>query len=84
LARFFAWASEPIGRRFAIALCDLTDCIEMTAEFIAQQSRTEILCGDWQVGRYAWKLENIQPIEKPFAVKGRQGFFNIALENLAI
>jgi hypothetical protein len=66
----------------AIAICNLTDCIEMTAEFIAEQSRTEILCGDWQVGRYAWKLENIQPIEKPFPVKGRQGFFKVSLENL--
>jgi hypothetical protein len=64
------------------AICDLVDCVEMTAEFIAEQSRTEILCGDWQVGRYAWKLENIQPIEKPFGVKGRQGFFRVSLGNL--
>ncbi len=70
----------PYGQ--AIALCDLTDCIQMTAEFIAQQSRTEILCGDWQVGRYAWKLENIQPITEPFAVKGKQGLFNIPLTTI--
>ena len=65
----------------AIALCDLTDCIKMTDEFLQQQSRTEILCGDWQVGRYAWKLENIQPIAEPFAVKGKQGLFDISLQN---
>lgn len=63
----------------AIAICDLMDCIEMTAEFISKQSTSEILCGDWQVGRYAWKLENIQPITEPFAVKGKQGLFNISL-----
>ncbi len=62
----------------AIAVCELVDCIKMTTELIAQQSATEILCGDWQVDRYAWKLENIQPIE-PFAVKGKQGLFNIFL-----
>jgi DNA N-6-adenine-methyltransferase (Dam)/ASCH domain len=73
------WENFLHGR--AIALCDLTDCIEMTPEFIEQQSRTEILCGDWQVGRYAWKLENIQPIAEPFAVKGKQGLFDISLEN---
>lgn len=66
----------------AIAICDLVDCIEMTPEFIAQQSQTETLCGDWQVGRYAWKLENIQPITEPFAVKGKQGLFNISLDTL--
>ncbi len=48
------WSDFPHGQ--AIAICDLVDCIEMTAEFIEQQSKTEILCGDWQVGRYAWKL----------------------------
>ena len=66
----------------AIAICDLVDCIEMTSEFIAQQSQTEILCGDWQIGRYAWKLKNIQPITEPFAVKGKQGLFNVSSTNL--
>lgn len=71
------WENFPHG--CAIAICDLTDCIEMTAEFIAQQSKSEIICGDWQVGRYAWKLENIQPLEKPLSVKGKQGLFNVSL-----
>ncbi|MBW4512909.1 MAG: hypothetical protein KME64_41435 [Scytonematopsis contorta HA4267-MV1] len=53
----------------------------MTAEFIAEQSQSEILCGDWQVVRYAWKLENIQPLAEPFAVKGKQGFFSITATN---
>ncbi|MBW4607733.1 MAG: ASCH domain-containing protein [Hassallia sp. WJT32-NPBG1] len=69
------WENFPHG--CAIALCDLVDCIEMTAEFISQQSTTEILCGDWQMGRYAWKLENIQGITEPLAVKGKQGLFNV-------
>ncbi|MEM7552601.1 MAG: ASCH domain-containing protein, partial [Cyanobacteria bacterium P01_A01_bin.84] len=60
-----------------IAICDLVDCIEITSEFIAQQSQTEILCGDWQVGRYAWKLDNIQPISEPFPIKGKQRLFNV-------
>ena len=77
-----AWNEENFPHGCAIAICDLTDCVEMTPEFIAQQSQTEILCGDWQVGRYAWKLENIQPLDKPFAVKGKQGLFNIPSTNL--
>uniref|UniRef100_UPI0039C61A4B DNA N-6-adenine-methyltransferase n=1 Tax=Calothrix sp. CCY 0018 TaxID=3103864 RepID=UPI0039C61A4B len=68
----------PCGK--AIAICDLVDCIPMTSSFVAQQAKTEILCGDWEVGRYAWKLENIQPIKEPFAVKGKQGLFNICID----
>lgn len=68
------WTDFPHG--CAIAICNLVDCIEMTAKFIEQQPRTEILCGDWQVGRYAWKLENIEPLP-PFEVKGKQGLFNL-------
>jgi hypothetical protein len=75
-----SWSNFLHGQ--AIAICDLVDCIEMTPEFMAQQSYTEILCGDWQVGRYAWKLEKIQAIKEPFPVKGRQGFFNVNGENL--
>jgi hypothetical protein len=74
------WENFP--HAMAIAICDLVDCFDLTAEFISQQSTTEILCGDWQVGRYAWKLENIQSITEPFAVKGKQGLFNITQNNV--
>ncbi len=78
------WDETNFPHGQAIALCELVDCIQMTPEFIAQQSQTEILCGDWQVGRYAWKLENIQPITEPFAVKGKQGLFNIPLTTILL
>jgi hypothetical protein len=68
------WNSFPHG--CAIAICDLTDCIKMTPEFIEQQPQTEIISGDWQVGRYAWKLENVESIEQ-VSIKGKQGLFNI-------
>jgi hypothetical protein len=45
----------PCGK--AIAICDLVDCISITPLFIKEQSETEITSGDWEVGRYAWKLE---------------------------
>jgi hypothetical protein len=64
----------PLG--VAICICDLIDCIEMTEEFISQQTQLERDCGNWQPGRYAWKLENIQPVE-PKPVRGYQGLWNI-------
>lgn len=66
----------PFG--MAIVKCQLTDCIMMTPEFIAQQSDTEKLCGDWKEGRYAWRLEDVQVFSKPFEVKGYQGLWNIS------
>ena len=70
----------PCGK--AIAICDLVDCIPITGSFIKVQSETEIKSGDWEVGRYAWKLKNIQPITEAFAVKGKQGLFNISVDTL--
>ncbi|MEO0843548.1 MAG: DNA N-6-adenine-methyltransferase, partial [Cyanobacteria bacterium J06643_5] len=62
------------------AVCDLVDCIPITRSFIKEQSETEIKSGDWEIGHYGWKLENIQPITEPFAVKGKQGLFNISVD----
>ncbi|BAZ33613.1 hypothetical protein NIES4074_61270 (plasmid) [Cylindrospermum sp. NIES-4074] len=56
-----------------IAIADLTDCIKMTEEFIAQQSPTERRCGNWNVGRYAWKLENVQILSEPIPARGMPG-----------
>ena len=69
------WSSLPLG--MAIAVVDLTDCIEMTDEFIDEQSEAELLCGHWESGRFAWKLENVQPLPQPLPIKGKQGLWNI-------
>ncbi|QFS50630.1 hypothetical protein [Nostoc sphaeroides] len=62
-----------------VATADLTDCILMTEEFISQQSETELKCGLWEPGRYAWKLENIQIFKLPISAKGYLGLWNIEL-----
>ena len=69
------WSSLPLG--MAIAVCDLTDCIDMTDDFISEQSEPEQLCGHWETGRFAWKLENLQPLPQPVTIKGKQGLWNI-------
>lgn len=56
----------------------LVDCIYMTKEYVEQMKKdnpTEYLCGDYQEGRYAWVLEQIEPVE-PFFVKGHLGIWN--------
>lgn len=62
----------PLGAIVAIA--NLTDCILMDQEFILKQSAFEQCLGLWEVGRYAWKLENVRAIE-PIPATGKQGLW---------
>ena len=68
-----SFESLPFG--MAVAVCKLADCIFMTENFIDSQSEIERDFGCWEEGRFAWKLEQIQPI-KPFALRGQQGLFD--------
>lgn len=75
---FFTYVSQlPFGK--VVAIAHLADCIKMTEKFIDAQPETEVACGDWQVGRYAWKLENVQTIE-PIECKGKQGLIDAPAE----
>lgn len=64
-----------------ICSCDLIDCIEITDEFIKKIKNTnEYICGIYEVGRYAWILDNIKVLEKEIKVKGKLGFWNYDVE----
>ena len=69
-------AGEDLPLGAVIAIADLVDCIEMTPEFISQQSETELKCGDWLLGRFAWKLANVRFLETPIPAQGQQGLWN--------
>lgn len=56
----------------------LVDCVYMTKEYVEQMKKdnpTEYLCGDYQEGRYAWVLDDVEPVE-PILVKGHLGIWN--------
>jgi len=38
-------------------------------------SADERLFGDWQSGRYAWKLDNVQMLSEPVPARGKQGLW---------
>lgn len=62
-----------------ICKCNLVDCIYMTNEFIEDiktNRYSEYICGIYEVGRYAWILEDIQVLDKPIKVKGHLGIWN--------
>ena len=61
-----------------ICKCNLVDCIYMTEEFIKQEKEknyNNFISGRYEVGRYAWVLDNIEVI-KPIKVKGKLGIWN--------
>ncbi len=60
-----------------ICKCNLTDCLYMDEQLInkVKENPIEYQCGDYQIGRYAWVLADITPIE-PIPAKGHLGIWN--------
>ena len=63
----------PLGS--VVAVCTLSDCVLMTPKLISQQSPTELAVGDWESGRYAWLLSNVQPT-RVIPASGKQGLWD--------
>ncbi len=63
----------PLGK--IVAATKLSNCVEMSQEFIFKQSDLEIRCGDWREGRWAWELSEIVQVDIGIPVKGKQGLW---------
>jgi hypothetical protein len=63
---------------YIIVKCKLVDCIYMDEEFInlIKNNEIEYLCGVYEVGRYAWILEDIEVLQKPIKAKGQLSIWN--------
>lgn len=62
-----------------ICRCNLVDCIYMTEEYVKQiklENYQEYICGKYEVGRYAWILENVEVLDVPIQAKGHLGIWN--------
>lgn len=69
---------DELSYGYIICKCNLVDCIYMTEEFIEEEKKknpTNFIAGRYEVGRYAWVLDNIEPIT-PIKVKGQLGIWN--------
>lgn len=63
---------------YIICKCNLVDCIYMTEDFIRDEKKknpNNFIAGNYKVGRYAWILNDIEPIT-PIKVKGQLGIWN--------
>lgn len=65
---------DTTNRGCITAIADLTECYEVTEEFMKNLSPEELNSGFYWLGRWAWKLENVRYI-KPIKVRGHQGFY---------
>ena len=61
-----------------IAKCTLVDCKYMDLDFINEikNNHNEYISGIYEVGRYAWILENIEELEEPINANGRLGIWD--------
>ena len=66
--------------KYGYILCeaDLVDCIYIDENYANKMENdylNNFLCGDYNIGRYAWVLSNIRSI-KPIEISGQLGLWN--------
>lgn len=66
--------------------CNLVDCVLMTEEYIEYIKTNQFInyiCGSFEVGKYAWILEDVEVI-KPIPIKGKLGLWNVSIDDIKI
>jgi len=73
----------PMGYGHILCKCKLVDCIYMDEEFLNQikENKQEYLCGDYNLGRYAWILEDVEVLQNPIQARGHLNIWNYELEH---
>lgn len=69
----------PLNYGYIICKCKLVDCIYMTKEYARNMKKNnyeEYICGIYEEGRYAWILEDIEPLKEKIETKGHLGVWN--------
>ena len=76
---------DSMNYEYIICKCELVDCIYMTEDFIQkikEKNYQQYICGEYSVGRYAWILKNVVPLQTPIKAKGQLGLWNYEKNNL--
>ena len=72
------YSEDELKYGYIICKCNLVDCVYMTKDFIEMEKEKNLanfIVGRYEVGRYAWVLDNIETI-KPIVAKGKLGIWN--------
>ena len=72
-----------INPGYIICKCRLVDCVYMTDEYVNEikNNYQEYICGEYSLGRYAWVLDDIVPLDIPIKAKGQLNIWNYYNEN---
>lgn len=67
-----------------VAVCTLVDVVttDVLATMAGEITAKEEAFGNYDLGRFGWKLANVKRLEQPFEHRGAQGFFNVPDELL--
>lgn len=65
-----------VPRGVIIAVCNLTDVFRFTKESIKDIGEPERSFGDFALGRYGWRLENVRQLETPILARGQLGLWD--------
>lgn len=82
--RWTGVSGEDFPTGVILAVGELTDCLLMDEDLIASISDQERSLGDWEPGRYAYKLENVQVLPVPVPAAGKQGMWSLSSELLEL
>lgn len=67
----------PMQYGHVVCQCRLAACLPMDNVFLAAIERYPIerLCGEYAPGRFAWILEDVEPLARPVPAKGMLGLW---------
>lgn len=62
---------------YILCKANLKDCIYMTKDFINEikKNHKEYICGHYEIGRYAWILDDIEILKDKIKAKGKLGIW---------
>lgn len=65
---------------YIILKCQLVDCIYMDEAFLNEIKKhpKEWICGQYELGRYAWVLEHVEVLDTPIPAKGKLSIWNFS------
>lgn len=71
------WYSEPedLPLGAIVAIAELT-AIYRADELFPKISEQEQAFGMYGAGRFAWRLQNVKPLDVPFSIAGKQGLWD--------
>lgn len=67
---------KKLPRMSLLGIVEITDCLETTAAY-CKTTISDRVCGNWDDGRWAWRLDNKRLFKKPIPYSGSQGWFKI-------